>query len=86
MDRRRFLLTSLAGGFAAPLAAKAQPGTGVPRVGILFPSPLSATSHLLEAFRQGLRELGYVEGQNIALEFRSAEEREERLPDLAGHR
>jgi putative tryptophan/tyrosine transport system substrate-binding protein len=67
----------------APLAAEAQPGAGVPRVGILFPSPLSATSHLLEAFRQGLRELGYVEGQNIALEFRSAEGREERLPDLA---
>jgi ABC-type uncharacterized transport system substrate-binding protein len=68
----------------APLAVEAQqPGTGVPQVGILFPNPLSATSHLLEAFRQGLRELGYVEGQNIALEFRSAEGREERLPDLA---
>jgi len=68
---------------SAPLAADAQPPARVPRIGILWLNPLSATGHLLEAFRQGLRELGYVEGQNIAIEFRSAEGKLERLPDVA---
>lgn len=68
---------------ATPLAAEAQPPARVPRIGILWLNPLSATGHLLEAFRQGLRELGYVEGQNIAIEFRSAEGKFERVPDLA---
>ncbi len=65
------------------LAATAQQPPNVPRVGILAASPLSPNPHPLEAFRQGLRELGYVEGQNIVLEIRSAEGRLERLPDLA---
>ena len=56
----------------APLAARAQPAPRVSRIGILWLNPVSATGHLLEAFRQGLRELGYVEGQNITIEFRSA--------------
>jgi putative ABC transport system substrate-binding protein len=68
---------------AAPLAADAQPPPKVPRIGILWASPISANAHLREAFRQGLRELGYVEGQNVAIEFRYAEGKLERLPDLA---
>ena len=56
----------------APLAARAQPAPRVSRIGIFWLNPVSATGHLLEAFRQGLRELGYVEGQNITIEFRSA--------------
>ena len=67
---------------AAPLVAGAQP-VKIPRIGILSPSPFSDRPHLYEALRQGLRDLGYVEGQNIAFEFRSAEDRAERLPDLA---
>ena len=67
----------------APLAAEAQQPAKVVRIGFLNPSTPSATSHFLEAFRQGLRELGYVEGKSIILERRYAEGRVERLPDLA---
>jgi putative ABC transport system substrate-binding protein len=55
----------------------------VPRIGILPPGPISERVHLWEAFRQGLRELGYIEGQNITLVFPSAEVNPERLPNLA---
>jgi putative tryptophan/tyrosine transport system substrate-binding protein len=82
MDRRRFLLTSLAGALAAPLAAEAQQAAKVPRVGLLFfgsPGP----SREIDSFRQGLRELGYVEGQNIVVEYRFASGRVERLHELA---
>jgi len=68
---------------AAPLAAGAQQAGNVPRIGILPPGPISERLHLWEAFRQGLRELGYVDGQNITLEFPSTEVRPERLADLA---
>ena len=69
----------------APLGTDAQQSRAwsVPRIGYLFLQPLSATAHLRDAFRQGLRELGYVEGQNISIDFRYAEGRPERLPDLA---
>jgi putative tryptophan/tyrosine transport system substrate-binding protein len=82
MIGRRAFLGSLAGGLlAAPLAAEAQPAR-VSRIGVLSPgSP--GTSPLLDAFRQGLRELGYVEGQHIRLEYRFAETKLERLPGLA---
>ena len=65
--------------------AAAQPEGNVPRVGYLTPFSVSdpGGSRFLEAFRQGLRELGYVEGQNIAIESRSAEGKDERLPALA---
>jgi putative ABC transport system substrate-binding protein len=67
-----------------PLAAEAQQSAKVPRIGWLsIASPTPAVSHLMEAFRQGLRELGYVEGQNIAVEYRFAEGRPERLPEFA---
>ena len=65
---------------AAPLTADAQSPSKVPRIGYL--SPALDTS-LLAALRQGLRDLGWVEGQNIAIEARSAEGKYERLPELA---
>jgi putative ABC transport system substrate-binding protein len=69
------------GTLATPLAAGAQAGK-LPRIGYLTTRPEAMQSYV-EAFRQGLRELGYVEGQNIAIEYRSAEIKLDRLPDLA---
>jgi putative ABC transport system substrate-binding protein len=67
---------------AAPLAADAQRPGGMPRLGVLlFGAP--ATDPNFPAFRDGLRELGYVEGTNIVLEYRFAEGQPERLPELA---
>ena len=67
---------------ALPLSARAQQPKKIPRIGVLYPgSP--GPSPLLDAFRQGLRELGYVEGQNVALEYRYADAQPERLRDLA---
>jgi ABC-type uncharacterized transport system substrate-binding protein len=68
---------------AAPLAAVAQPSTNIPRIGFLTAVPLAVMSARTEAFRQGLRELGYVEGRNIVIEWRSAEGELDRLPSLA---
>lgn len=68
-----------------PLAGEAQQPASLPRIGWLSPGSVSdaRTSRYLQAFRQGLRELGYVEGQNIAIEFRWAEGQYDRLPGLA---
>jgi putative tryptophan/tyrosine transport system substrate-binding protein len=79
VDRRRFLLTSLAGALAAPLAAVAQQASPVHRIGFLRVGPPPAT--WIEGFRQGLRELGHVEGQNIVIEFGLAEGAAQ-LPDV----
>jgi len=86
MITRRVFIGTLTGGLlAAPLAAEAQQAGKVPRVGYL--SPLSGSDPQiqrgLDVFRQALRELGWVEGQNIAIEYRWAEGKYERLPDLA---
>jgi putative ABC transport system substrate-binding protein len=85
MDRRRFLLTSVVGVVAAPLASEAQPSASLPRIGFLAPSSPSdpRVARYLQAFRHGLRELGYMEGQNIAIEFRWAGGQYDRLPGLA---
>ena len=83
MDRRRFLLTSLAGTLTAPLAAGAQQAGKSWRVGLLSPGSASAAGSRLAAFKHGLRELGYVEGQNLAIEYRWAEGNEDRLSVLA---
>ena len=61
----------------------AQEPARIPRIGILIPASASFFSARLEAFRQRLRELGYVEGKNIFIEYRSAEGKLGRLPDLA---
>ena len=63
--------------------AEAQQAGKVPRIGLLLSTSASVTSEAVEAFRQRLRELGCVEGKNIAFEYRSAEEKLDRLPDLA---
>ena len=63
--------------------AQAQQPKKVSRIGILFGSTPSANSRRIEAFRQGMRELGYVEGKNIVIESRYAEGKFDRLPDLA---
>src|SRR5215472_14725735 len=67
----------------AAVTVEAQQPMKVPRIGILPPGPISERVHLWEAFRQGLRELGYVEGQNITLVFPSGEVKPEQLPHLA---
>jgi ABC-type uncharacterized transport system substrate-binding protein len=83
MDRRRFLLTLLAGTLAAPLAAEAQAAMKLPQLGLLSSGPPSPDRLAgLEAFREGLRERGYVEGQNIAIEYRWAE-KPEQVQELA---
>jgi putative ABC transport system substrate-binding protein len=63
--------------------AQAQQAARIPRIGILFGSSASSFSARIEAFRQRLRELGYVEGKNILIEYRYADGKLERLPDLA---
>ena len=84
MARRRFLLTSLAGALAAPLGAEAQQPGKVYRVGILTNKASDpAEARLWQAFRSGLRERGWIEGQNILIEFRAAEGNTARFPELA---
>jgi putative tryptophan/tyrosine transport system substrate-binding protein len=81
--RRRELLSLLAGAAAAwPLAARAQQAARLPRLGVLLLSTPQADPQM-ETARRALRDLGYVEGHNLAIEYRYAEGRPERLPDLA---
>src|SRR5438132_6738971 len=68
--------------FAAPLTSQAQSAAHVPRLGLLIPSAVSAVASRLEAFRHGLRDLGYVEGRTITLEYRFADGQADRLPAL----
>ena len=82
MKRREFI--SLVGAAAAwPLAARAQQVGKTPQIGYLGVSSPSLEPHYVEAFRQKLRELGHVEGKNIAIEYRWAEGQDDRLPNLA---
>ena len=83
MKATALILLLALGLLAAPLAAEAQQATKVYRIGRLFPGLPPTPNPSLEAFRQRLRELGYVEGQNFVIEHRYAEGRPERLPDLA---
>ena len=81
--RRREFITLLSGAAAAwPLVARAQQAGKIYRIGFLWDSP-DAFLDALEAFRQGLRDLGYVEGRNIAIEYRWAEGKPERMRELA---
>jgi putative ABC transport system substrate-binding protein len=81
---RRVFLGTMVGGLVAPLrVAHAQPAGKVYRIGYLSAGSSPGNPRLIEAFRQGLLELAWVEGQNIVTEYRWAEGRFERLPDLA---
>ncbi len=82
MQRRTFVAGAVAL-LAAPPAAKAQPAAGVPRIGFLGSTSASSWASRVEAFRTGLRDLGYEEGKNIVIEFRWADEKYGRLPELA---
>jgi putative ABC transport system substrate-binding protein len=81
MDRRGWLVGCL-GLLAAPLVAEAQPAGKAARLGYLFLGAAGAESNTVEGLREGLRDLGYLEGQTIHIEYRYAD-RPERLPELA---
>jgi putative ABC transport system substrate-binding protein len=81
-SRRAFLAASIAA-TASPFVAAAQRQTKTWRIGYLGPVSPSGGARLLESFRQGLRELGYAEGQNVSIDYRWAEGRLDRLPELA---
>jgi putative ABC transport system substrate-binding protein len=83
MDRRTFLCGLTLGTLAVPLAAEAQEAGKVYRVGFLGSSSASTYAAVIEGLRQGLRDLGWIEGQNITMEFRWGEDKLERLPALA---
>jgi putative ABC transport system substrate-binding protein len=80
MDRRRFLLTSLAGALAGPLAAEAQAAGKVWRIGFLAGTTVP---ELDAALRNGLRELGWTEGQHFVFEYRSADSKLEKVSERA---
>ena len=81
--RRKFLATLLGGAAAWPLAARAQQAGMGPRIGYLGTSTLTLERQILDEFRRKLRELGHVEGENIAIEYRWAEGHDDRLANLA---
>jgi len=83
VERREFLGTLTGGLLAAPIAAEAQQAAKVYRIAFLGSGSASAHDFRMEALRGGLRDLGYLEGKNIATEYRWAEGRFARLPDLA---
>ena len=83
MDRRKFIGGIAGGLLVAPFAAGAQQAEKVYRIGVLETIPASQNAAKLDALRSGLQDLGYVEGRNVIIEYRSADGRAERFPDLA---
>ena len=82
MRRREFI--TLAGAAAAwPLAVRAQQSRKAPRIGVLLPGTPTSFAVRAKALTEGLRDLGYVEGQTIAIEWKWAEDKIERIPKLA---
>src|SRR6266446_4696766 len=81
--RRRDFIIGIAGSTVAwPLAARAQQ-PAMPVIGLLSPASPDSFAHFMRAFRQGLKDTGYVEGDNVAIEYRWAENQMDRLPALA---
>ena len=83
IDRRTFVTRVAFGLVAGPLAANAQPAGKVPRIGWLGGPTRESAEPFVREFQRGLKDLGWVEGQNIIIEWRFAGGRAERLPDLA---
>jgi putative ABC transport system substrate-binding protein len=83
MRRREFIKLIGSTAVAWPFPARAQRSATPPVIGYLNSRPSGVDPRLLEAFRQGLKEIGYVEGQNVAIEYRFGEDHNERLPALA---
>src|SRR5437867_4844792 len=81
--RRREFITLLGGAAAWPLAARAQQPTKLPTIGFLVAGTPSSHGQWVAAFVQRLRELGWVEGRNVAIEYRWAEGRPERYAEIA---
>jgi putative ABC transport system substrate-binding protein len=82
-SRTAFITALLVAGVAAGLPVGAQQAPKIPRIGYLSAATPAAGAYLLDAFKQGLRELGHVEGKTVVLEARYSEARSERLPELA---
>src|SRR5262245_9624563 len=83
MIRRREFISLLGGAVAWPLAARAQPVSKAPTIGFLGSATSATQGHWVAAFVQRLRELGWIEGRTIAIEFRWAEGRSERYAEIA---
>src|SRR2546426_5005795 len=83
MMKRRDFISLLGGAAAWPLAARAQQSGKLPTIGFLGQSTRSATSEWTAAFVQRLRELGWVDGRNVAIEYRWGEGRNERFAEIA---
>jgi putative ABC transport system substrate-binding protein len=83
ITRRGFLRGLVGAGLAAPLVAQAQQSDKLYRIGMIERTPIGINAANVRAFRQGLRELGYVEGEHFVLEYRSADGQDARFPGLA---
>jgi putative tryptophan/tyrosine transport system substrate-binding protein len=83
LNRRAFIIVANWSMLAAPLSLEAQPPPKVAKIGLLTPSSPAGSGHLVEAFRQGFRALGYIEGKTFVLQARYGEGKSERLSELA---